>query len=102
MILTLENVCKSYGAVRARQLPDLLWNVTGGSSAIHALAGQAVYSLGFGALAAGYRRDERTRYARALLVRSKCAESSWAARKPSSKARTAFNSVAFFAPPTTR
>jgi hypothetical protein len=51
MILTLENVRKSYGAVCARQLPDLLWNVTGGASAIHALAGQAVYSLGFGALA---------------------------------------------------
>jgi hypothetical protein len=34
MILTLENVCKSYGAVRARQLPDLLWNVTGGGGGV--------------------------------------------------------------------
>lgn len=47
-----------------RQFADLLWSVTGGSDAIHALTGLAIYTLIFGTIAAvGYRRDERKRYA---------------------------------------
>jgi len=47
-----------------RQLADLLWSVWTGAAASHALAGLAIYTAVFGAIAAiGYRRDERKRYA---------------------------------------
>ncbi len=47
-----------------RQFADLLWSVVGAGNAAHAIAGLAIYSAIFGAIAAaGYRRDERTRYA---------------------------------------
>jgi ABC-2 type transport system permease protein len=47
-----------------RQFADLLWSAIDGSSPSHAIAGLALYTLLFGALAiAGYRRDERIRYA---------------------------------------
>jgi ABC-2 type transport system permease protein len=47
-----------------RQFADLLWSVMGAGNAAHALAGLALYSVLFGAIAvAGYRRDERRRYA---------------------------------------
>ncbi|HEY1976510.1 MAG TPA: ABC transporter permease [Candidatus Baltobacteraceae bacterium] len=47
-----------------RQFADLLWSVSSGSGAAHALAGLAIYTAIFAAIAAiGYRRDERKRYA---------------------------------------
>jgi ABC-2 type transport system permease protein len=47
-----------------RQFADLLWSVSGGASAARALAGLAIYTAIFAAVAAiGYRRDERKRYA---------------------------------------
>jgi ABC-2 type transport system permease protein len=47
-----------------RQFADLLWSVTGQAGAMRALGGLALYTLLFGLLAvAGYRRDERKRYA---------------------------------------
>ncbi|HVR47057.1 MAG TPA: ABC transporter permease [Candidatus Binatia bacterium] len=47
-----------------RQFADLLWSVTTGADATHALAGLVAYAALFAAAAAlGYRRDERTRYA---------------------------------------
>ena len=47
-----------------RMFADLLWSVSGSGRAPAALAGLAVYTLIFAAVAAmGYRRDERKRYA---------------------------------------
>ena len=47
-----------------RQFGDLLWSVAGEGNALRAIMGLAFYTLIFGALAvAGYRRDERKRYA---------------------------------------
>jgi len=47
-----------------RQFADLLWSVSHGSSAAHALSGLAIYTAIFATIAAaGYRRDERRRYA---------------------------------------
>ena len=47
-----------------RQFADLLWSAATGSGAGPALLGLAAYTLLFAAAAAaGYRRDERTRYA---------------------------------------
>jgi ABC-2 type transport system permease protein len=47
-----------------RQFADLLWGVTGDSNPIRSLAGLGIYTLIFTVIAAaGYGRDERTRYA---------------------------------------
>jgi ABC-2 type transport system permease protein len=47
-----------------RMFADLLWSVTGSGRAPAALAGLALYTLIFAAVATiGYRRDERKRYA---------------------------------------
>ncbi len=47
-----------------RQFADLLWSAVGGGNALRAVVGLASYTLIFGFLAAaGYRRDERKRYA---------------------------------------
>lgn len=47
-----------------RQFAELLWSVSYGTSAAHALFGLAIYTAIFAAIAAiGYRRDERKRYA---------------------------------------
>jgi ABC-2 type transport system permease protein len=47
-----------------RQFGDLLWSVVGQGNAWRAVAGLASYTLIFGFIAAaGYRRDERKRYA---------------------------------------
>lgn len=47
-----------------RQFADLLWSVTGSGEALRPLFGLAAYTAIFGMLAvAGYRRDERKRYA---------------------------------------
>ncbi len=47
-----------------RQFADLLWSVTGDAHVLRAVSGLAVYGLIFGIIAAaGYRRDERKRYA---------------------------------------
>jgi ABC-2 type transport system permease protein len=47
-----------------RQFADLLWSVSNGTNAAHSLTGLAMYAAIFAAIAAaGYRRDERKRYA---------------------------------------
>ncbi|MDQ2871604.1 MAG: ABC transporter permease [Candidatus Eremiobacteraeota bacterium] len=47
-----------------RQFGELLWSISGSHAPIHALAVLAVYAALFAAIAAaGYRRDERMRYA---------------------------------------
>jgi ABC-2 type transport system permease protein len=47
-----------------RQFADLLWSVTGNAKPTQALGGLALYAVLFAAAAAaGYRRDERKRYA---------------------------------------
>ncbi len=57
-------VAKISPLLPTRQFADLLWSVPGGGFPVHAIAGLAIYTLAFATLAtAGYRRDERTRYA---------------------------------------
>jgi ABC-2 type transport system permease protein len=47
-----------------RQFADLLWSVVGESNTLRAVLGLVLYTVLFGVLAAaGYRRDERKRYA---------------------------------------
>lgn len=47
-----------------RQFGELLWSIPGPRISMHALLALAIYAVAFGAIAAaGYRRDERQRYA---------------------------------------